>query len=179
VIRRPSGWAVAAVMLVLLGAGLATFAIVGAVTDDDCPASAEGTPLEDALVLTESATAPFEGLTVADVAVGGACRRLVIADTPPERGDGLRGRTDVDPYDGMLFVFDAETVTGFTMAGVTEPLDIAFYNERGNEVGRQRMVPCDGEIAECPSYGSPAPFRFALETPAGNLPEGSLTGCPS
>lgn len=178
-IRRPSGWAIAAVVFVLFGAGLATFAIVRAVTDDDCPASAEGTPLEDALVLTESATAPFEGLTVADVAIGGECRRLVIADSPPERADGLRDRTDVDPYDGMLFVFDAESLSAFTMAGVTEPLDIAFYNARGNEVGRQRMVPCEGEIGVCPSYRSPVPYRFALETPAGDLPSGSLTGCHS
>ncbi|MGH9025864.1 MAG: DUF192 domain-containing protein [Acidimicrobiia bacterium] len=176
---RASGWLIAAVALLLIGTGLATFAVVRAVTDDECPASAEGTPLEDTLVVTESASDPFPGLTEADVAIGGQCRRLVIADSPDERGAGLRDRSDLGPYDGLLFVYDADTLVSYTMSGVPVPLDIAFYNSRGNEVDRLEMVPCEGDPASCPSYQSSHPFRFALETPAGELPAGSLVGCRS
>jgi uncharacterized membrane protein (UPF0127 family) len=176
--RRPSGWLIAAVGMLVVGGGLATFAIVRAVTDHDCPASAEGTSLEDALVLPESADEPFPGLTAARIAVGSACLSVVVVDEPEERAAGLRGRADLGAYDGMLFVNDADVTTTYTMEGVPVPLDIGFYATNGDVVDRLRMVPCETG-ADCPSYQAQGSYRFALETLAGDLPEGRLAGCPA
>ena len=55
---------------------------------------------------------------------------------------GLRGRSDLGPYDGMLFVFDGPTDAAFTMSGVPVPLDIGFYDADGAPGLGQRMEPC-------------------------------------
>lgn len=174
--RRPSGWILAAVGLVLVGVGLVGFAVVRALTDGDSPASGEGTPLASALAAAEPAGDPFPALSKAEVSVGEESLAVVVADEPGERGQGLRGRSDLGAYDGMLFAYDADTTTTFTMAGVPVPLDIGFYAADGRPVDRLAMRPCAGTDASCPSYGSGAPFRFALETLAGGLPAGRLTG---
>jgi uncharacterized membrane protein (UPF0127 family) len=176
--RRPSGWLIAAVGLLVVGCGLATFAIVRVVTDHDCPASSEGTSVEEALAVPESADEPFPGLTEARVAVGSECLSVVVVDEAEERAAGLQGRADLGAYDGMLFVNDAEVTTTYTMEGVPVSLDIGFYATNGDLVDRLRMLPCDTG-ADCPSYQSSGPYRFALETLAGDLPEGRLAGCPT
>jgi uncharacterized membrane protein (UPF0127 family) len=126
-----------------------------------------------------AAVAPFTGLTVTRLSLDGDCVDLVVADELDERVAGLRGREVTDPYDGMLFVFDAPTTTAFTMAGVASPLDIAFYDGSGRPVSRARMRPCDEIEAECPAYRADGPFRYALEARAGGIPPGDLTPCPA
>jgi uncharacterized membrane protein (UPF0127 family) len=74
----------------------------------------------------------------------------------------------------MLFVFDGPTSTGFTMSTVPVALDIGFYDSDGRPVDRLRMEPCAGSEAACPVYRADGPFRFALETLAGDLPRGRL-----
>src|SRR5215471_7303904 len=83
------------------------------------------------VVSAGAASAPFDGLTVTRLALDGDCTHLVVADDLDERVAGLRGRTDTSPYAGMLFVFDASTDATFTMAGVTKPLEIGFYDADG------------------------------------------------
>jgi uncharacterized membrane protein (UPF0127 family) len=167
---------VAAVALILVGVGLVAFAVVRAVTDGEGPASGEGTPLAEALAAAEPAGELFPGLDEAEVAVGGESLSVVIVDEPGERSQGLRGRRDLGDYDGMLFVYDADATTPYTMAGVPVPLDVGFYGADGSEVDRLEMVPCAGTDGTCPPYVSAGPFRFALETLAGGLPAGRLTG---
>ena len=139
------------------------------------PAGAIG----DALRSTSPASAPFAGLTTARLSVDGDCRHLVIADSLDERVQGLRGRSDASPYDGMLFVFDGPSTSPFTMSGVPAALDIGFYAADGSPVSRLRMEPCAKAEAECPVYRSDGPFVYALETGAGQLHSGSLGACPS
>ena len=131
------------------------------------------------VVSTGTATAPFAGLTVTRLALDGDCKHLVIADDLDERVAGLRGRTKTAPYDGMLFVFDGPTTASFTMAGVSAPLDIAFYDGDGRPVSRAHMEPCDDTAARCPVYEADAPFVYALETTPGGLADGALSNCPS
>lgn len=120
------------------------------------------------------AVEPFGTLTAGVVRVGDQDLRVVVADDPASRSTGLRGREDAAPYDGMLFVFDADTRAAFTMAGVTGALDIGFYSADGAAVGRLRMEPCAGTDATCPLYRVGREFRYALETAAGALPRGRL-----
>lgn len=123
------------------------------------------------------ASAPFVGLTETQVAVGGRCLRVVVADDDAERVQGLRRRRNLGAYDGMLFVFDSPTESPFTMSTVLVPLEIGFYSADGSPVSRRHMKPCPGADAECPDYEAGAPFTDALETLSGELPSGALSAC--
>jgi uncharacterized membrane protein (UPF0127 family) len=147
--------------------------VVLALGDDDEPA-----PAPFPFGATQPARAPFEGLTAGRVALGDDCLDVVIADSPAERSEGLRGRTDTDPYDGMLFVYSSDADLRFTMSGVDEPLDIGWYAADGTPVDRARMEPCpDGSDDTCPTYASEEDYRFALEKAAGQLGPGALASC--
>lgn len=121
------------------------------------------------------------------IAVGASCLRVLVADTKEKRSQGLRGRDDLDGYDGMIFEFPDvlqqegqmmdHNVTRFTMSGVRFPLTIGFYDAGGQPVDAVDMEVCTGSDGDCPSYGSKADFRVALETPKGKLPGGPLTAC--
>jgi uncharacterized membrane protein (UPF0127 family) len=109
-----------------------------------------------------------------DVTVGGKALRVLVADTVDLRVQGLRDVASLAPYDGMLFVFDEPTRTRFTMSDTLIPLSIGFYGSDGAVVGSLEMVPCTGDENACPLYDIGESFRFALETAAGDLPEGPL-----
>jgi uncharacterized membrane protein (UPF0127 family) len=115
-----------------------------------------------------------EGFGEAEVTVGDEALRVLVADTTDRRVQGLRAVSSLAPYDGMLFVFDEPTRTRFTMADTLIPLSIGFYGPDGSFVGSLEMVPCDGDDGSCPTYDIGQPFQLALETAAGDLPEGSL-----
>ena len=92
---------------------------------------------------------------------------VAVADTPDSRRHGLMGVDDLDAVEGMVFVFDAPTETGFYMKDVLVPLDIAFVGADGTVLAVLSMPLCEAE--PCPTYRSPAPFQWAIETPAGGL----------
>ena len=122
------------------------------------------------------------------IGVGPSCLRVLVADTKEKRSQGLRHRESIDPYDGMIFEFPDvlqnggmmdHTKTRFTMSDVKFPLTIGFYDEAGARVDAVDMEPCSADDGSCPSYGSKADFKSALEVPKGKLPDGALTACPS
>jgi uncharacterized membrane protein (UPF0127 family) len=167
---------------VLLLAFVAVVVVVA--TGDDggdeasAPTTTGGARTPSRLSLSPSAAVrPFTGLTEAQLAVGGACKRVVIADSLDERVEGLTGRRDLGPYDGMLFVFEEPTTSAFTMSGVPVPIDVGFYDASGAPVSRRRMRPCPRSRADCPTYSADAPFSYALETLGGKLPAGALSSC--
>lgn len=169
---------------VLLGLGIAKLTtdttVVTAsrgVQSTTATTSALSHALDGALAHQQPAVAPFKGLTEVRVSVGGKCLRLVVADSPAELAKGLRGRTDLGPYAGMLFVFNGSVDGAFTMSGTKAGLDVGFYAADGTRVDRVRMTPCTGTDAECPQYRSRAPYRFALETLTGRFPDGTLAPC--
>jgi uncharacterized membrane protein (UPF0127 family) len=160
-----------AVGLAVAGAVVVVAGVVWLVRDD-------GQQAKPRLVLRPTpASAPFDGLTETQLAVGGRCLRVVVADDETERAQGLRQRSDLGTYDGMLFVFDAPTQAAFTMSTVPVPLDIGFYAADGTPVSRRHMKPCAHAEAECPVYEAGARFVYALETLGGRLPSGALSGC--
>jgi hypothetical protein len=123
------------------------------------------------------ASPPFPSLTEADVSVGGRCLRVVVADGLDERVQGLRGRSDLGDYDGMLFAYEEPTTATFTMSTVPVPLEIGFYQADGTPVSRRHMTPCPRAEADCPSYSAGSSFQYALETLSGELPSGELSPC--
>jgi uncharacterized membrane protein (UPF0127 family) len=160
------GLGIALACAAVLIAGVASYLLLG----DDDPA-----PAGPAVVASDArpATEPFAHLTETTIVVGDEELRVVIADDESERYEGLRRRESIGPYDGMLFVYDDSSARSFTMATVPIALDIGFYDVRGRVVNRLRMEPCPSGNS-CPSYLSERPFRYALETLAGELPEGTL-----
>src|SRR5262249_51385973 len=107
------------------------------------------------------------------------CLRALVATTPAQRTQGLRGVRSLHPYDGMVFVYPHDTRARFTMAGTPLPLDITFFSGKGEPVHSERMTPCpDGTDATCPVYASPARFRSALERATGSpAASGALGAC--
>lgn len=101
------------------------------------------------------------------VEIGDLELRVAVADTPGARGRGLMGIADFGAVDGMVFVYDAPTETGFFMKDVPVPLDIAFVGPDGIVLDVQTMTLCS--VDPCPLYHSPAPFMWAIEAPAGVL----------
>jgi len=170
-----------AVTITLLTLGVVAFA-VGLVkvldTVADPAPHAGGIPLSAVLNRTTRASAPFEGLSALHAAVGyDHCLHLVVADTLDERVAGLRGRTDLGPYDGMLFVFQGPSDAAFTMSGVTAPLDIGFFATDGARTSTRLMKPCAKAEPRCPVYRADGPYVYAIVTPKGQLPSGPVTAC--
>jgi len=110
------------------------------------------------------------------VHVGGDPLAVVVAKTETQREQGLRTRSNLGSYGGMLFVFGQDTTVSFTMSTVPVPLQIGFYTSTGRSAGRLLMQPCPRAEADCPVYQAPGPFRYALETLVGGLAPGRLTG---
>jgi uncharacterized membrane protein (UPF0127 family) len=167
-----------AITIVVVFLSVLGLLLVRDVVDDSTAEPEEGSSVAAALAGARAAVAPFGGLTEAQLSVDGRCLRVAIADQDGERREGLRGVTDLTPYDGMLFVYAEDIGARFTMADTLIPLDIGFYAADGNLIDRTTMVPCpEGDDATCPTYGSREPFRYALETGAGGGGSGPIGPC--
>jgi uncharacterized membrane protein (UPF0127 family) len=174
--RRPATSALLVVAGLLVLVGVAVLAVRALGADDPSPTAPTG-DLASALAATTPATAPFDGLTATQLSVGGRCLRTLIADSTDERVAGLRRRSDLGPYDAMLFVFPGPSETAFTMSTVPVPLEIGFYDGDGARSSARHMKPCRGSEATCPVYRSDGPFTYALETLQDQLPGGNLASC--
>jgi uncharacterized membrane protein (UPF0127 family) len=160
-----------------LAAALAVVAVLLTVTaSPDLGAAGPPRSVGAAVRAASPAQPPFPGLTTTTIHVGGKALHVVIAKTNSQRQRGLRQRSGLGRYDGMLFVFPANTDVGFTMSTVPVSLDIGFYRSDGRTVDTLRMVPCAGTDVSCPVHQARKSFRYALETLVNRLPAGALTG---
>jgi uncharacterized membrane protein (UPF0127 family) len=111
-----------------------------------------------------SGAMPASTFPEADIGVGDELVTVWVADESAERRQGLM---EVDQLprgiDGMLFVFETERSVRFTMLNTPMPLDIWWFDATGVLVGSLEMEPCPSK--PCPSYRSPGPIRWVLETP--------------
>lgn len=107
---------------------------------------------------------------------GGAVRLCLFdADTPEERGQGLKGVTDLDGYDGMLFRHDAEVESQFVMIDTPMPLSITWWQADGRFRSGTDMTPCtDLTPDECARYAASGPYQWAVEVPQGALADVGL-----
>lgn len=118
------------------------------------------------MVAVGCSTAPtLTGFDTAEVTVGDEMLFVALASTGSERSQGLSGLTELpEDIDGMLFTWDEPTTTSFHMRDVGFPLDVWWFDADGNLLGSARMEPCLED--DCPSYSTPGPVVWALETPA-------------
>lgn len=82
----------------------------------------------------------------------------------------MRGRTDFDGTDGMLFDLGGEVdpdAVVFVRDGVAMPLDIAWFGADGWLVGTASMATCVAD--PCPRTVAPGRFRWAIEAPLGRF----------
>jgi len=90
---------------------------------------------------------------------------VAVADTPSEREHGLMGVSHLAPDDGMVFVFDGPTLSGFWMKDTLIPLSVAFWNGSGTVVDVLDMQPCTAD--PCPVYTPRGSYSTALEMNVG------------
>ncbi len=128
-----------------------------------------------AAVTTSAAPVTPDGFDLARVAITDADGSVTtiamwIAATPDQRGRGLMGATELGAADGMLFVFDTEAEWRFYMWHTVMPLSIAYFDAGGAFVGSDEMAPCTASSgAACERYSPDAPYRYAIELPAGDV----------
>ena len=109
------------------------------------------------------------GLELFEIDIDGTELLVAVADTPELRRSGLMFVEDLGDLDGMLFIFDTDTSSGFWMKDTLLPLDIAFFEVTGRFVDGFVMEPCPA--AECPTYSPGGEYRYALEMKAGTMPD--------
>ncbi len=86
-----------------------------------------------------------------------------VVDTPQTRQTGLMHRDHLPLSDGMLFVFEDETVQTFWMKNTRIPLDMLFI---GGDSRIRGCVERAEPFTETPR-SVPAPVRYVLEVNAG------------
>lgn len=138
---------------------------------------AESTTLPPPTTTTVTTTTPSTTTTldrgdladweVVTVVVGGGELAVALADDPGERARGLMGVEDLGVLAGMLFSYDEDTQSSFWMKDTVLSLYIAFFAGDGSLVDAFLMEPCEADL--CPLYSALGPYRWALETPAGDL----------
>ena len=144
--------------LVALGTALAVaLAVAGCTSDSSDRRSLSPDEIPPSLI----------GHPLTVVELGDLELHVAVADTPGARSRGLMGVDDFGAVDGMVFVYDTPTETSFYMKDVLVPLDLAFVGADGRVLEVRTMALCTAE--PCPLYRSPAPFMWAVETPAGGL----------
>jgi len=115
----------------------------------------------------------FEQVKVTIVSADGRTRTpcLLVARTGPARDQGLMNVTDthLGGYAGMVFAFDADVTGTFWMKDTLIPLSVVFLDRQGRRISSADMVPCPTSSAQCPLYPATAPYRWAIEVPAGQL----------
>ena len=127
---------------------------------DEAPGPADRTGLPD---VGEAAAS----ITAADGTVTGCC--LLVAATDEQRQRGLMEVTDLGGYQGMVFVWDADTSGGFWMRNTPTPLSIAWFDADGDFVSSADMEPCSATAPDCPVYPPGGSYRFAVEVFQGDL----------
>lgn len=88
-----------------------------------------------------------------------------VADDAASRSQGLMNRESLGDTEGMLFLFPTPESLTFWMKNTLIPLDIIFFDSRGQVIGSDTMVPCTED--PCLRYTSSGPSNIALEVNAG------------
>jgi len=96
-----------------------------------------------------------------------------LAVTDYERAKGLMFREQINPDQGMLFIFEHEGRHSFWMKNMVISIDILWLNREKQIVHiEERVPPCKTD--PCPSYASKIPAMYVLELKAGSVKENDL-----
>lgn len=100
------------------------------------------------------------------IVLAGKTIKVVVADTPRLRSQGLMYKTYLPENNGMLFVFDFEDYHAFWMKNTKIPLDIIWLNSDKRIVDIEKYVTsCLSD--PCPIYVPNKKAKYALELNAG------------
>lgn len=94
-----------------------------------------------------------------DLKVGEKNIRVQVVVTQKEMARGLMERTDLQPEEGMLFVYPRPRQVSFWMKNTPLPLDIGFFNPAGVLLEVYRLFPYDETSVPSRSVQ----VQFALE----------------
>lgn len=92
----------------------------------------------------------------------------LVAATAAQKARGLMTRRDLGGYASMVFPYDADVDARFYNRNVPMALSVAFFDGQGRWLGSDDLEPCPN-MEGCPTIGSPAPFRYAVEVEKGDL----------
>lgn len=102
------------------------------------------------------------------ISIQGKIITVELADNEEKSQLGLMYRTKLNENEGMLFVFDDESVKKFWMKNTFIPLSIGFFDRNKTLVDVQDMEPVKSELqTNIPSYESKKPAKYALEVTRG------------
>ena len=96
------------------------------------------------------------------LAIKGKTLKVEVAQTEPEKAQGLMFRDSLGQEQGMLFVYEKEEFLSFWMKNTRLPLSIAFIDRNHRIVDIQDMEPFS-----LATHGSAIPAKFALEVNRG------------
>ena len=100
---------------------------------------------------------------------------IEIADTPEEKTQGLSDRTSLPDNQGMLFVWDHDTMPGFWMKDMNFPIDIVWINDNKIVGIEKNALPEPGvELNQLRVYQPPGFIDAVLEVNAGFSDKHSL-----
>ncbi len=98
------------------------------------------------------------------VRIGGVDVRVMLADSPAARTQGLSGVSSLGSNEGMLFVFEEEGIHTFWMKDMLISIDILWFSKEGEVVHIEKSASPESYPT---SFAPPKPARFVLEVPAG------------
>lgn len=97
--------------------------------------------------------------------------KVEIADDPTERTKGLMYRTDINPDEGMLFVFPDAAERSFWMKDTPTSLDILYFDENRLLINfYESTIPNNDEML----YPSMGDSKYVVELLAGQVEEKKL-----
>src|SRR3989344_7424660 len=102
------------------------------------------------------------------VVIGDDTISVEIADTPPERAQGLMYRNDLPAGQGMLFIFEQAGYHSFWMKNTLIPLDIIWIAD-DKIVHIESDVPSAGDEMFPPTYQPDKPATHVLEVNGGTV----------
>ena len=93
------------------------------------------------------------------IEIGQHSAMVELASTPEERRQGLMGRVELGPDQGMLLAYPTSAILNIWMLNTSIPLDVGFFDARGSLVNYRSMWPDGGKLI----HTSLRPAVYALE----------------
>lgn len=94
--------------------------------------------------------------------------RVEVVRTEVERAQGLAGRRELRPDEGMLFVYERPSRPTFWMRGMVIPIDILWVRD-GRVVGMVRWALPPQPGGAVATFQPPVPVDAVLEVAAGTV----------
>jgi len=96
-----------------------------------------------------------------EISVGAVTYQVQVAQTSPERRQGLMQRVSLDRYRGMLLVYRKSGDHRIWMKNMLIPLRVYWIDANFNVIGMRRLEPC--EYTPCPVYSVNRQSLYILE----------------